>query len=80
MDQVPLPPVIDLDDTWDTKGSHRHVCFSQPGASSEKNVCSVKFCFCKRGIQPNITIIFWVTGRGVLYFYKQAYEDDVLLF
>ena len=33
-----LPLVIGLDDTWDTKGSHRPVCFPQLGAGSEKRV------------------------------------------
>ena len=80
MDQVTLPLVIDLDDTYYTIGSHGHVCFSQPGAGSEKNVCSIKLCFCKRGIKPNITVLFWGTGRGIVFFDKQAYGNDVLLF
>ena len=33
---MPPPLVIGLDDTWDTKGSHVPLCFSQPGAGSEK--------------------------------------------
>ena len=36
MDQGPLPHMIGLDGTWDTKGSHGPVCFHQPGVSSEK--------------------------------------------
>ena len=80
MDQLTLPIVIGLDDTWDTKGSLGPVCFSQPGAGSEKSVCYIKLCFCQRGIQPNTTVIFWGTGRGIVDFDKQAYEDDVLLF
>ena len=34
MDQVPPPLVICLDYTWDTKGTHGHVCFSHPCAGS----------------------------------------------
>ena len=74
------PFVTGFGDTWDTKGSHGPVCFSQPGAGSGKRVCSIKLCFCQRVIQPNITVIFGGTGRGIVDFYKQAYEYDVLLF
>ena len=79
MEQVSLPIVIGLDETWDTKGIHGPVCFSQPGASSEKK-CSIKLCFFHRGIQPNITVVICGTGRGFVDFYKQAYKNDVLLF
>ena len=74
-----LPLVICLDDTWDTKVSHGPVCFSQPGAGSEKH-CSIKICFYQRGIQPNITVIFWGTGRGIVDFDKHSFKGDVLLF
>ena len=36
LEQVPLPLVIGIDDTWDTKGSHGPVCFYQPYYGSEK--------------------------------------------
>ena len=36
VDQVPPPLVIVFDDTWDTKGIHGPVCFSQPGDGYEK--------------------------------------------
>ena len=36
MDQVPLPIVIGIDETWEKKGSHGTVCFSHPGAGYEK--------------------------------------------
>ena len=71
--------MIGIDDTWDTKGSHGPVCFTQPGAVFEKNVCSIKLCFCQSGIQPNITVIFGGKGRGNVDFDKQAYEANVLL-
>ena len=77
---MPLPIVIGLDDILYTKGSHGPVCFSQPGTGSEKSVCSIKLWFCQSGIQPNITVIFMVTVIGIVDFYKQVYEDDVLLF
>ena len=80
MNQVPPPPVIGLYDTWDTKNSHGPVCFYNPGAGSGKNVCSIKLCICKNGITPNIMVIFWGTGRGIVDFDKQSYKDDVLLF
>ena len=34
MDQVPPPLAIYLDYNWDTKVSHRPVCFSHPDAGS----------------------------------------------
>ena len=67
-----LPIVIVFDDTWDTKDSHGPVCFSQAGAGSEKRFCSIKICLFQRGIQPNITFIVWVTGRGIVDSDKQA--------
>ena len=79
MEQVLLYLMIGLDDNWDTKGSHIPVCFSQPGAGSEKK-CSIKPCLFQSGIQPNITVIFWVTWRVIVDFDKQAYEYNVLLF
>ena len=69
MDQVTPPLVIDLDNTWDTKVIHGTVRFPQPGASSGGKK-SIKLCFCQRGIQPNIEIIFWLTGRSIAYFDK----------
>ena len=33
---MPLPLVIGLGETWDTKGSYGPVCFPQPGAGYEK--------------------------------------------
>ena len=45
--------------------------FSQPGAGAGKSVCSIKLSFCQLGIQPNITVIFWGTGRGIEDFDKQ---------
>ena len=45
-----------------------------------KKNCSVKIFFCQIGIQPNITVIFWGTGRSITDFEKQAYEDGVLSF
>ena len=80
MDKVPLPRVIVLYDTWDKKFSHGPVCFYQPGDGSEKRFCSIKLCFRQNGIQPNIAVIFWGTGRGVVDFDKQAYKDGVILF
>ena len=77
---MPLPLVIGLDDNRGTKGSHGPMCFSQPGAGSEKKCLFVKLCFCQRGIQPNITVIFWGTVRGIVDLDKQACEDYVLLF
>ena len=72
MDQVPLPHMIVLDDTWYTKGSHGPVCFPQPGAVSEKSCYSIKLCFHQCGIQPNTLEIFQVTGRVIEDFYKNA--------
>ena len=72
--------MIGLDETWDTKGSHGLVCFSQTGAGSENNVCSIKLYLYQRVIQPNITVIFGGTGIIILDSDKQAYEDGVLLF
>ena len=69
MDQVLLPLVIGLDETWDTEGSHGPVRFPQSGAGSEKK-CFMKLCLYHSGIQPNITVIFWVTGKGIVYFYN----------
>ena len=37
MEQVSLPLVIGLNENWNKKGNHGPVCFSQPGAGSEKN-------------------------------------------
>ena len=54
--------------------------FSQPGDGSGKKICSLKLFFYQCGIKPNITVIFWGTGRGIVDFDKQAYKDDVLLF
>ena len=78
MDQVPTPLVIELDDTWDTTFICRHVCVSQQGAGSNKHFCSIKLFFRQSGIQPNIAVIFWVTGKGVTDVDKRSYEDDVL--
>ena len=64
--------MIGLDYSWDTKGSHVTVCFYHPGEGSETSVCSIKICFCQIGIQPNISVIFGRTGRGVVYSDKQA--------
>ena len=80
MDQVPLLIVIGVDENWDTKGSHGHVCFYHPGAGSDTIFCSVKLCLYQHGIQPNITVIIWVTGKGIVDFDKEAYRYDVLLF
>ena len=71
--------MVGLDDTWDKKGSQGPVCFSHPGAGSEKCLFH-KLCSFQRGIQPNITFIFGGTGRSIVYFGKQAYKDDMLLF
>ena len=79
MDQVPLPLVIGLDDTWYKKASHGPVCFSQQGAGS-KFFCSIKLCFYQGGIQKYITVVFGGTGRGIADFGKQFYEYYVLLF
>ena len=75
-----VPIVIGLDDTWDKEGSYGPVCFSHPGAGSEKRFCSIKLYFCQRKIQPNITVTLWGTGKGIIDFDKQAHEDYVLLF
>ena len=80
MYQAPLPLVIGLDYTWDTKGSHGPVFFPQPGADSGNSFPHIKLLFYKCVIQPNITVIFGGTGRVVADFGKQAYEDDVLFF
>ena len=42
MDQVPLPLIIVIDETWDTKGSHEPLYFSHPGAGSEKGFVPLK--------------------------------------
>ena len=73
-----LPLLIGLYDTRDTKVSHGPVYFSQPDAGSKKK--PIKLCFFQSGIQTNITVIFWGTGRGIVDFDKQAYKYDVLLF
>ena len=62
------------------KVSHGPMCFPQPGAGTRKSFCSSKLFFCQSGIQTNIAVMFWATGRGMVYFYIQAYKDDVLLF
>ena len=62
MDQVPPPLVIVFDYTWDTKGIHGPVCFSQPGDGYE-NKCYIKLCFCQREIQPNTSVLFVLQGR-----------------
>ena len=54
--------------------------FYQPSAGSGKSFFPIKLCFCKRGIQPNITFILGVTGRGIVDLDEQIYKDDVLLF
>ena len=77
---MPLPHVIELDDNWDKKGSHGPVCFYQPGAGSEKRFCLIKLFLRQHGTQPNIAVIFRVTGRFIADFYEQAYENDVILF
>ena len=41
---------------------------------------SIKLCFRQHGIQPKIAVIFQGTWRGIAYFEKQSYKDDVLLF
>ena len=79
MDQVPLPFVFVLDKTRDIKGIHGYVCFSQLGSGSENRFCSITLCLCQRGIQPNITVVFWGTGKGIVDFYKKSYKDDVIL-
>ena len=63
MYQVPPPLVICLDYTWDTKCSHGPVCFYRQGAGSGGKKCNIKLCFCQRGIQPNIAVIFQGTGE-----------------
>ena len=46
-----------------------------------KNVFfSIKLCFRQLGIQPNISVIFWVIGRIIADFDRQAYKDGVVLF
>ena len=45
--------------------------FPQTGAGSEKSVCYIKICFCQRVIQPNIKLIFWLKGRGIVDFDKK---------
>ena len=70
MDQVPPPLVICLDYNWYTEVSHGPVCFSHPGAGSGEKKCNIKLCFCHRGIQPNIAVIFWGTGRSIANFDK----------
>ena len=74
------PFVIFIHGIWDTKGRHGPVCLSQPGYGSEKSVCSIKICFFKRGTQPNITVVFEGTERGIVYFDKQAYKNDVIFY
>ena len=54
--------------------------FYHTGAGSEKSFCSIKLCFYQRGIQPNISFIFWGTGRSIEDFDKQAYGYYVFLF
>ena len=62
--------MIGIDSIWYTKGSHGPECFSQTGAGSEKDFCSIKICLCGSGIQLNITVIFWGTGRAIVDFDK----------
>ena len=62
MHQVPLPILIVLDETWDTKCIHVPVCFSQPGAGSEISFSSIKLCFYQSGIKPNIVKRFSAIG------------------
>ena len=62
MEQVLLLLLIGIYDTWDTKGSHGPVFFFRQ-VLVLKNICSVKLCLCQSLIQPNITVIFWGTGR-----------------
>ena len=79
VDQSPLPIMIGLDDTCDTKSSHVPVCVSQTGAGSEKGCCCIKICFRNLRMQPNIVVIFWLKGKMITAFMKQAYVDDVIL-
>ena len=79
VDKVPLPILIGIYDTCDTKGIHIPVCLF-PRQVLVLTKKSIKLCFCQRGIQPNITLIFWGTGRGIVDFDKQAYKDDAILF
>ena len=73
------PLVIGLDDTWDTKGRYGPVRFF-PAMCWLCFFASIKICFYQSGMKPNIEVIFWGTWRGILAFYKKAYEDDGLLF
>ena len=70
MDQVLPPFVIFLDYTWDKKGIRGPVCFPPPGAGSGEKKCNIKLCFFHRGIQPNIAVVFWGTGRSIANFDK----------
>ena len=69
---MPLPSLIGIDETWDTKGIHGPVCFYYPGAGFEKIFCHIKLCFHQNGIQPNISANFQEKGRGITDFDKQA--------
>ena len=70
MDQVPPPLVIFLDYTWDKKDSHGPVCFSHTGTGSGGGKFNIKLYFRQRGIQPNIAVIFRLTGGSIEKFDK----------
>ena len=41
---------------------------------------TIGLCYHQRGIQPNISFIFKVKGKGITDFEKKPYEYDVILF
>ena len=69
---MPLPVLIVLDDTWYKKVIHGPVCVYHPGDGYYKHVCSIKLVFRRHGIQPQVAVIFWVTGKIIMDFEKQS--------
>ena len=67
MDQVPPPLVIFIDYTWDTKGSHGPMCFSNPGAGSWGKNVILNYSFVSVEYNQRFQLCFGEQG-GVLKF------------
>lgn len=75
-DQVPLPFVIDLDDTYEERGADR-VWIRQNAAGMDKRFCTLQLCFRPGYDQMKPTIIFRGQGQRITQVEKRLWDPRV---
>ena len=79
IEQVPLPLIISLDYTWDSRLNCGPMWVSQTGFGADKYFFSIQMCFHQQVSQTKISVIFRGNVQQIKYLDNQAYADDVLL-